>query len=170
MRHQRTDLPPSKAKWKQHSHKSRSKSHKGYSSEHKNPRPPVKKLDPSQAHKRRDRCSKCGDSKHVEGFKCPGRKFQCKTCNKYGHFSSLCDKKQSSFKSRNPKAHQLQVGVVCVQEDSMCSLSSDLTSSDKSFCLQVKIQCREADTKFPTPHHLITCLPIEATSQEKSVP
>ena len=79
MRHQRTDLPPSKAKWKQHSHKSRSKSHQRYSSEHKNQRPPCKKFDPSQLHKRRDRCSKHGDSNYVEGFKCPARKYQCKT-------------------------------------------------------------------------------------------
>ena len=158
IRHQRTDLPPSKAKWEQHSHKSRSKSHKRYSSEHKNQRPPFKKYDPSQAHKRRDRCSKCGDSKHVEGFMCPPRKFQCKTCNKCGHFSSLCYKKQSYFKSRNPKAHQLQVGVVYAQEDSICCQLSDLTSCDQSFCLQVKIQCTQANTKFPTPHHLITNL------------
>ena len=51
IRHQRTDLPPSKAKQKQHSHKSRSKSHKSYSSEHKIQRPPFKKFGPSQAHK-----------------------------------------------------------------------------------------------------------------------
>ena len=43
MRHQRTDLPPSKSKQKQHSHKSRSKSQKRYSSEHKNQGPPYKK-------------------------------------------------------------------------------------------------------------------------------
>ena len=67
MRHQRTDVPPCKSKWKQHSHKQRSRSPKRYSNEHKNQRPPFKKFDPSQAHKRRDRCSKCGDSKHVEG-------------------------------------------------------------------------------------------------------
>ena len=36
MRHQSPDLPPSKAKWKQHSHKSRSESHKRYSSENNN--------------------------------------------------------------------------------------------------------------------------------------
>ena len=74
MRHQRTDLPPSKSKWKQHSHMSKSK--KRYSSEHKRSlRPPFKKFDPSQAHKRWDSCSKCSDSKHIEGFKCPARKF-----------------------------------------------------------------------------------------------
>ena len=54
--------------------------------------------------------------------------------------------------------HQLQAGVVCTQEDSICGQSSDLTSSDESFCLQVKIQCTQANTKIPTPHHLITNL------------
>ena len=66
--------------------------------------------------------------------------------------------KESFFKSRNSKAHQLQVGSVYTHEDSMCSQSSDLTSSDESFCLQVKIQCTQANTKIPTPHHLITNL------------
>ena len=120
MRHQRTDLPPSKSKWKHNSHKHRSRSQKRYSNEHRNQRPPFKKFNPSQAQKRRERYSKCGDSKHVEGFKCPARKFQCKTCNKYVHFTSLCYKKQSSFSSKNPKEHQLQVGSVYMQEDSTC--------------------------------------------------
>ena len=159
MRHQRTDLPPRNAKSKQKSHKSKSKSHKRYLGEHTNQRPPHKpRFDPSQAHQRRDRCSMCGDSKHVEGFKCPARKFQCETCNKYGHFTSLCFKKKISFKSRNPKAHQLQVGVVYAQEDFICRQSSDLTSSDESLCLQVKIQHTQTESKFSTPHHLITNL------------
>ena len=65
--------------------------------------------------------------------------------------TSLCYKKKISFRSRNPKVHQLQVGVVYVQEDSICSQSSDLTS-------RVKIQCTQGESKFPTPHHLITNL------------
>ena len=60
MRNQSTDLSPNKSKLKQHSHKHRSKSPKRYSNEHKNQRPPFKRFDPSQAHKRRDRCLKCG--------------------------------------------------------------------------------------------------------------
>ena len=151
IRHQRTDLPPSKSKWKQHSHKQRSMSQKRYSNEHKNQRSPFKKFDPSQVHKRRDRCSKCGDSKHVEGFKCPARKFQCKTYNKYSHFTSLCYKNQSSFKSTNPKAHQLQAGVVYVQEDSICGQSSDLTSSNESYSAHKLV------SSFP---HNIILLPI----------
>ena len=106
-------------------------------------------------HKKRNRCSKCGNSKHVEGFKCPARKFKCKTCNKYGHFTSLCFRKQLSFKSRNSKAHQLQAGVVFVQEDSICGQSGDLTSSNETFCLKVKIQCMQTNT---TPHHFLTNL------------
>ena len=157
MRHQRTDLTPSKSKQTQHSHKHRSKNQQRYSSEHKNERPPFKKFDPNQAHKRRDICSECGGSKHVESFKCPARKFHCKTCNKYGHFTNLCYKRKVSFKSRTPKAHQLQAGTVYMKEDSICGQSSDLTSSDESFCLQV-IQCTQANTKIPTPHHLITNL------------
>ena len=95
---------------------------------------------------------------HIEGFKCPARKFQCKTCNKYGHFTSLCYKKKVSFKSRTPKAHQLQAGQMYMQEDSICGQSADFTSSNESFCLQVKIQCTQASCKIPTTSHLITIL------------
>ena len=45
-----------------------------------------------------------------------------------------------------------------MQEDSICSQSGDLTSSNESFCLQVKIQCPQANTKITKPQHLITNL------------
>ena len=116
MRHHRTDLSPSKAKWKQHSHKFKSKSHKRYSCDDNQQQPPHKKrFDPNAAHSRKDRCHKCGDSKHLEVFKCTARKYQCRNCHKYGHFNSLCYKKRKPFdkrrplESRLPKAHQLQV-------------------------------------------------------------
>ena len=96
MRHQCTDLPPSKHKNKQQSFKSRPRSQKWFSSEH-HPLPLYKKkFYPKQAHTRKDRCYKCRDSKHVEGFKCCAKKFQCKTCNKYRHFTSLCYEKSVS--------------------------------------------------------------------------
>ena len=41
----------------------------------------------------------------------------------------------------------------------ICSHLEDLSSSDDSFCLQVKIQCTSSDCKkIPTPPHLITSL------------
>ena len=45
-----------------------------------------------------------------------------------------------------------------MQDDSICGQSGDLTSSDESFCLQVKIQYTQANSKIPTPHHHITNL------------
>ena len=160
MRHQRTDLPPSKHKKKSQSFKSRPQSHKRYLGEHNQHQvlPYKKKFDPKQVHSRKDRCSMCRDSKHVEGFKCPARKFQCKTCNKYENFTSLCYKKSVSFKSRTPKVHQLQAGQMYMQEDSICGQSGDLPSRDDSICLQVKIQYTQASSKIPTPNHLITNL------------
>ena len=91
---------------------------------------------------------------NIESFKCPAKKkFQCKTFIKYGHFTSLCYKKSVSFKSRTPKVYQLQAGQMYMQEDSIYGQSEDLTSSDESFCLQVKIQHTEAS--FKIPQHLI---------------
>ena len=166
IRHQCTDLPPSKHKKKQ-SFKSRPPSHKWYSSKQQQLPPYKKKFDPKEAHTTRDRCSKCGASRHVEGFKCPAKKLQCISCHKYGHFTSLCFQKQVSFKSRAPKAHQLQAEEVYMQEDSICSQSEDLTSSDESFCLQVRIQCAQANSKIPPTSHLITNLAYKLKPHHK---
>ena len=171
MRHQCKDLPPSKHKKKQ-SFKSRAPSHNQYASEQQQVPPFKKRSDPKQAHTSKNRCSKCGDSRHVEGFKCPAKKYQHKPCHKYGHFNSLCFKKQVSFKPRAPKAHQLQAEEVYVQEDSIFGYSEDLTTSDESFCLQVRIQHAQANARIPTTSHLITNLPykLKPHHKRKSVP
>ena len=155
MRHQQTDLPPSKHKRK--AFKSRPSSHKHHASEQQLP-PYKRKFDPKQAHASKDRYSKCGDSRHVEGFKCPAKKYQCKSCHKYGHFTSLCFKKQVHFKPKAPKAYHLQAEEMYTQDDSICGQSDEFTSMDKSFCLQVKIQYAKAKSKLPTTSHLITNL------------
>ena len=33
-------------------------------------------------HKQKEKCSKCGDSTHLEGFQCPAKRYQCKSCPK----------------------------------------------------------------------------------------
>ena len=71
------------------------------------------------------------------------------------------------FKSRTPKVHQLQAGVVYMQEDSIHGQSEDLSSSHESFCLQVMIQCTQAKSMIPTPHHLITNLPYRLKPHHK---
>ena len=78
MCHQCTELPPSMSQRKQKKHyKSRqdtSKQH--YHNKEKQRGPPVYKK--YEAHERPDRCKKCGDSQHVEGFRYPASKYQCK--------------------------------------------------------------------------------------------
>ena len=117
--------------------------------------------------KHTDTCHKCGDSHHREDFRCPASKHQCKICKKIGHFSSLCYKKkdqsnyyQGSLRSNSPKAHQLKVGSV--HNQSWYDQSAD-SSSEDSFCLQMKVQpqCDEAETKFTAPQHLVTNLEIK---------
>ena len=111
-----------------------------------------------------DRGHKCGDSKHREGFQCSACKYQCRNCHKFGHFSSLCYKKQESYKktsSRSPTAHQLRIGTTYVPDELICSQSDDNTSSDESFCLQMKLQAKQADTNVPAPQHLITNLEVK---------
>ena len=88
------------------------------SSQHK------KWFDVKNAHQNKEQCSKCGDLTHVEGFQCPAKKFQCKACHKFGHFTSLCyQKKQASSKSRKPKVHQLHAGAVYAKESARCGQS-----------------------------------------------
>ena len=62
------------------------------------------------------------------------------------------------------------MGSVYTQEDSLCSQSGYLTSNDESFCLQVKIQCTQGNTKVPTPHHVITNLSYRLKPQKGSIP
>ena len=168
LRHQITEIPPNKAKRKQfQNNKVRSKN-MGYSNEDnhqqtsykKNEFENKKKFNSKQILQSEDRCHKCGDSKHIEGFRCSACKYQCRNCHEFDHFSSLCYKKQESYKKRprSPKAYQLTIGRLSKQNDSICSCLSDGSSSDESFCWQIKVQAVQANNKYPTPKHLFTNL------------
>ena len=156
MRHQCKDIPASKHKKRKPFMMPRPPSHKNDTSDRQSHY--RKSFDAKNVYKNKERCQKCGDSNYIEGFQCPAKKFQCKSCHKYGHFTSLCyQKKQASFKSRKPKAHMLQAGATYACDRPVCGHSEDYLSSDESFCLQVKIQQSEAEgKKIPTPSHLIT--------------
>ena len=71
MRHQWIDLPPSKNKRK--AFKSGPPSHKEYTIEQQQVPPYKRKFDSKQAHTSKERLSKCGDSRHIEGFKCTAK-------------------------------------------------------------------------------------------------
>ena len=60
-------------------------------------KPPYKKCpNPSQTQGSQNHCSKCGDTRHAQGFSCPAKKYLCKACKKYGHFTSLFFSKQTA--------------------------------------------------------------------------
>ena len=128
MRHQCTELLINKLQRKQRKYlKSRQATNKHYQEDKQRERMPQaqkRKYDNYQAttsqekYASEDRCKKCGDSPHIEGFRCPTNRYQCKNCHKFGHFCSLCYKKNvSEYKreSRKPRAHQLMVGRASAQ-------------------------------------------------------
>ena len=107
----------------------------GYSNEDSHQQAPYKKnefenkkkFSPRQILQSEDRCHKCGDSKHIEGFQGSACKYQCRHCHKFGNFYSLCYKKKESYKKRprSPKAYQLTSGRLSANDNSICSHSSD---------------------------------------------
>ena len=102
------------------------------------------------------RCSKCGDTAHHDGFTCPVKKYQCKACHKFGHFVSQCFQRRQHLqhKVRQPKAHQIHVDNTYDDPD---SYPSDISSSEDSFCLQVRIRKQlNGKQQIPKLTHLIT--------------
>ena len=156
MHHQCTELSNGRYKKKKPSAKQKQVHHKNVEQRPLNQY--KKSFDPRLAHKNKDRCSKCGDSAHLEGFQCPGKKFQWKACHKFGHYTSLCfqktQQKQVNYKHKRPTAYQLKVGTIHVHDS-----NEEADSSDDSFCLQLKIQCVQAHNKMTQkPACLITNL------------
>ena len=105
MQHKHTELPPSKFQRKQKkSFKSRQATNEHYQEDKQRGRMPqvhrrfnnnYKAHTSQENYSSEGRCKKCGDSTHVEGFRCPASRYHCKDCHKFGHFSSLCYKRKS---------------------------------------------------------------------------
>ena len=114
MRHQCTEL--SNGKYKKQKLQAKPRPMQNKAGDQKPPSHYKNSFDPKSAHKQKDRCSKCGDSTHLEGFQCPAKGYQCKSCHKFGHFTSLCfmkdQQKQAYHKPHKPKAHQLTAGTI----------------------------------------------------------
>ena len=111
LRHQRTELPPSKFQRKQRkSFKSRQANHR-YQQEYKQDErePQVQRKFKHIHTSQKDRCSKCGDTSYIEGFRCLARRHQCKYCHKFGHFSHLCFKKKQEFAYKTVQESQRHI-------------------------------------------------------------
>ena len=164
IRHQHTEL--SNGKYKKWKSQSKPRPIQNKNAEQKQPSYHKKSFDPRNAHKQKDRCSKCGDSTHLEGFTFPAKRYQYKSCHKFGHFTSLCfikgQQKQAYHKPNKPKAHQLTAGTIQAYGS-----QSEPESSDNSFCLQLQIKHVQTQSKIDKkPACLITNLPYRLKMHE----
>ena len=155
MRHQHTELPHGKYKKQKPQAKPRATQNKN--TDQRQASSNKKSYDPRGAYKQKDRCSKCGDSTHLEGFTSPSKMYQCKSCHKFGPFTSLCfmkgQQKQAYHKNHKPKAHQLTASTIQAYDS-----QSDSEGSDNSFCLQFQVKCVQAQNKVDKTPCLITNL------------
>ena len=79
LKHQRTELPVGKYKKKKSSVKPKQANHKQHGNENYQMQAHYKKrFDPRSAHDNKDRCSKCGDTAHIEGFQCLAKNINVK--------------------------------------------------------------------------------------------
>ena len=97
---------------------------------------------------------------------CPAKKYQCESCHKFGHFTSLCfmkgQQKQAYHKNWKPKAHQLTASTIQAYDS-----QSDSEGADNSFCLQVQIKCVQVQNKVDKrPPCLISNLPYRLKMHE----
>ena len=164
MRHQCTEL--SYGKYKKQKPQAKPRPMQNKNAEQKQPRYHKESFDPRNAYRQKDRCSKCGDSTHLEGFTCPAKRYQCKSCHKFGYFKSLCfmkgQQKQAYHKPCKPKAYQRTAGTIQAYDN-----QSESESSDNSFCLQLQIKCVQAQNKTDKkPACLITNLPYRLKMHE----
>ena len=121
-----------------------------------------KSFDLWKLEKPSNKCIRCSDTSHTKGFQCPAKKFQCKVCHKFGHFTSVCYQKNhhtlGTFIPRKPKAHQLRAGALYTHQDADGTILEE-TSSDESFCLQKKVQKTQlTNPQLPKPVYLMTNL------------
>ena len=158
LRHQRTKIPPKHYKKKRSQTKPRPNNNRPHRQEHYQNQVPCKKKGDQRPVPtcNPNRGSKCGDTTHCKGFSCPAKKYQCKACHKFGHFTSqyFQKKKQLHNKHRWLKVHQIQADEIY---DSANNYPSEDSPSKDSFCLQVKIKWKQDGAKkVPRPTHLIT--------------
>ena len=109
-----------------------------------------------------ERCHKCGDTPHMEGFRCPASRHRCKHCSKMDIsviYASGRNKKVHTRKIQETQWHTnyklestLQKIPYITKED------TDVSESEDSFCLQMQMKKSQADQESCDTQHLETNL------------
>ena len=77
----------------------------------------------------------------------------------WAFYQHVFPEKQATSKPRRPKGHQLQAGAVYAKESAPYDHLEEDSTSEDSFCLQVKIKCTlDKKQEVPKRKHLITNL------------
>ena len=89
------------------------------------------------------------------GISCPAKKYLCKACKKYGHFTSLC------FSKQKKSAYQITAEEIDNHSASEIDETDDSYSHDSFVLYQVraKINLSKTQDKAPKKMHLIANLP-----------
>ena len=173
MRHQCTELPHYKFQRKQRKLKHRQANprnqHKHQQHGRANGRMPQAKFKEEQTNTQ-DRCTRCGDTPHMQCFRCPAIRYQFKYCKKIGHFSHVWFKKpqEQTFKKgqNKPQVHQLQVGTYSSVHQHYDQ--EDTSKSEDSFCLQMQIKPEQADQERCETQYLFTHLEYKLKYHRRS--
>ena len=117
-----------------------------------------------------DKCTSCDDTPHMQGFRCPASRDQCKYCKKIGYSSHMYFKKPQEQTYKNglhkPQVQQQQVGrysSVDQQYD-----QEDTSKSEESFCLQMQIKPQQADHESCETQQLFTHLEYKLKYHRRS--
>ena len=116
LRHQCTELPSGKYKKKRPPVKSKQSHHKPQSSESYHLQVQHKeRFDPKSAHNNKDRCSKCGDTAHLEGFQCPEKNTNVKLATSLATLQAYASRKSTLTSNPEGLKHTSCKQVQCMQ-------------------------------------------------------
>ena len=121
MRHQCTDLPASKHK--KSFAKTRPPSHKNDTSDRKNNY--KKSFDAKNVYTNKERCQKCRDSNHVEGFQCPAKNFNASLV------TSMDTLQVYVFKRKKPHSSQGNERPICCKQELYMLVTSPYAATQK---------------------------------------
>ena len=116
-----------------------------------------------------ERCLKCCVSQHIDIFRCPTRKHQCRNCHKYGHFSRFATKRKKHLTRKGlwSQDHPKHINFRLAQFTHKIPYAASQTT-----CLLVKIQVQlkttQVETKILAPQHLITNLAYKLKPHKKT--
>ena len=129
LRHQCTELPASKYKKKRPLWKPKQANYKNQGGDnHKLQVQQKKKFDTKGAYHDRNSCSKCGNTVNMEGFQCSAKKYQCKVCHKFGHFTSICYQRNMHTSNKEDLRHTNCRQVPCMHA-AICHMTTQMMTA-----------------------------------------